>query len=49
MSTPMFDIPEHCEMPVNAQGQGPEDEDKAVAYACWCGNDNCEVYPRREP
>lgn len=48
MSSPMFDVPKHCAMPVNARGEGPVEDSEAAAYACWCGDDNCTVYPRRE-
>lgn len=38
MSSPMFDIPEHFLIPVNADGNGPEtDISKISAWLCWCG------------
>lgn len=36
MSSPMYDLPEHFPMPINANGQGPEtDESKVVRTICW--------------
>lgn len=33
----MFDLPKHYPMPVNSEGEGPEDPDKAVRTICgWC-------------
>lgn len=46
MSTPMFDMPEHCEMPINADGVGPADPEETVSIVCWCGEDGCEEYKR---
>lgn len=38
MSSPMFDLPDHLPMDINANGQGPADPDEAVATVCWtCG------------
>lgn len=44
MTSPMFELPDHLPMPVNVNGQGPADEDEAVATVCWCGNEKCEEY-----
>lgn len=44
MSTPMWDIPEHCSMPVNEQGQGPVNPEEAVGVVCWCGAEGCTAY-----
>jgi hypothetical protein len=42
MSSPMFDIPVHLAMPVNAKGQGPETDPALVAkVVCWCGDRWC--------
>lgn len=30
-------LPVHMPIPCNEKGQGPQDEGKAVSYACWCG------------
>lgn len=30
-------LPVHLPMPVNAKGQGPERESRAVGMRCWCG------------
>lgn len=36
MSTPMYDLPRHFPMPINAAGQGPEmDESRVVRTICW--------------
>jgi hypothetical protein len=45
------DLDGHLEMPLNAQGRGPEmDPAKAVRIICWCwrGKD-CTVIPPRLP
>ncbi len=43
MSTPMFEVPEHLPMPVNANGQGPVEEAEAESWTCWCGNPACPL------
>ncbi len=50
MSTPMFDIPTHLKMGVNAQGQGPvmEDEPDFDHYECWCGDGTCDLYMEKD-
>lgn len=36
MSTPMYDLPRHFPMPINADGKGPEmDEALVVQTICW--------------
>lgn len=30
-------LPVHLPMGVTESGQGPEDDDKAHHYVCWCG------------
>jgi hypothetical protein len=36
VSTPIYDVPEHFPMPINAAGQGPEmDESLVVRTICW--------------
>ena len=37
MCSPMFELPKHCLMPVNADGDGPCEEGEAVKIICWCG------------
>lgn len=46
MSTPMFDLPEHFPMPVNADGAGPVDEwgEEYDHTECWCGDTTCEKW-----
>lgn len=37
MSTPMFDVPEHFPIEVDANGQGPVAHDEeAYGLQCWC-------------
>lgn len=45
------DLDGHCEMPINAQGDGPEmDDEKVVVIMCWCWRqERCEVIPPRWP
>lgn len=38
----MFDLPEHCPIEVDANGDGPADGDAVDHTACWCGQD---TYP----
>lgn len=35
MSSPMFDLPDHQPMGINADGLGPADPDEEVAVVCW--------------
>jgi hypothetical protein len=46
-----MDLDGHCEMPLNADGQGPEtDESKVVRIVCWCWRGRrCPMYPERTP
>lgn len=49
MSTPMYDLPEHCPVLVNERGEGPADEVDAVAEVCWCEQGrHCPVIPFRQ-
>lgn len=46
MSSPMYEMPEHLDMPINADGGGPETNPELVArVVCWeCGTDwPCEA------
>lgn len=47
MASPMFELPEHLDIPVNVEGHGPAPEYEAVWWVCWCGDDACEVFPAR--
>ena len=42
MSSPTFDLPEHCPIEVDANGNGPADGIDVDHTACWCGQD---AYP----
>ena len=44
MSSPTFDLPEHCPIEVDANGDGPAAGDAVDHTACWCGQD---AYPCR--
>lgn len=45
----MHEIPQHCPMPLNAAGEGPElDPDLVVDTICWCGEDAWPC-PRETP
>lgn len=46
MSTPMYDLPEHVAIGVNAEGLGPvmEDDPEFDHYTCWCGDEECARY-----
>lgn len=46
MSTPMFDLPNHFPMGVNAKGEGPvmKDEPEYDHEECWCGDSTCTRY-----
>ena len=48
MSTPMWDMPEHLEVPVNADGQGPVSDAEADHYVCFCGTPGCTKYKEEE-
>lgn len=42
MSSPMWDLPDHFMIPVNADGDGPVDEADADHWACWgCDGVDC--------
>jgi hypothetical protein len=44
-------MPRHLPMGFNAEGQGPEDDDKAAFWGCWCMQDNCrwnEAFRRQQ-
>lgn len=49
MSSPMYDMPEHLIMGVNAKGCGPVDydEDDFDHYECWCGDRTCKKYEEK--
>jgi hypothetical protein len=50
MSTPMFELPDHFPIPVNADGDGPALDGEAVLTVCWCGNPNCmKFYGKGQP
>lgn len=52
MSAPMYDIPDHLWMGVNAEGQGPVDSaEEAADWVCWCGISGCTkpLGPRPTP
>ena len=44
MSTPMFDMPEHFPMPINAEGNGPAEAYEAIGTVCWCGVNGCTKF-----
>lgn len=44
MSTPMYDLPEHIQFPLNADGQGPADGDDFDHWGCWCSDPGCRVF-----
>lgn len=44
MSSPMYEIPEHFPMPLNADGQGPAEPAETVRVVCWCGDEACERF-----
>lgn len=44
MTSPMFDLPEHFPMPVNADGDGPAEKDEFDHLECWCGDSSCQLY-----
>ena len=46
MSTPMFELPQHHPIEVDAYGNGPADPKDTVRVTCWCGDDECEEYLR---
>lgn len=49
MSTPMYDLPDHFRMGVNADGQGPvmENDPDFDHHICWCGESTCELYKEK--
>jgi len=44
MSTPMWDLPEHCPMPVLADGRGPAPDNLAHHVVCWCASPSCDLW-----
>lgn len=44
MSTPMFDLPEHFPIDVDATGNGPAFGDNIADTVCWCGELSCEKW-----
>jgi hypothetical protein len=44
MSTPMWDLPEHLEIAVDRNGDGPAEGDDIVGTMCWCGIEGCTRY-----
>lgn len=50
MSTPMYDIPEHCWIGVDGNGDGPVDlYEQAHRWICWCGILDCELPETARP
>lgn len=46
MSSPMWDIPDHMLIDVNADGDGPAGPDETVGLTCWCvDGPYCRVCP----
>lgn len=41
MSTPMWDMPDHFPMPVNADGDGPCSIEELDRVICWCPDPDC--------
>lgn len=37
MSSPMYDLPEHFPIPIDANGDGPADSRDTVGLGCSCG------------
>jgi hypothetical protein len=46
MSSPMYEIPVHFPIGVDADGRGPVDETEPTydRTMCWCGDDDCELW-----
>lgn len=45
MTNPMYDLPEHFPMPVNAEGNGPVTDAADIAmFVCWCSDSLCERF-----
>ncbi|WP_165606383.1 hypothetical protein [Mycobacteroides chelonae] len=44
MCSPMFDLPEHFPIEVDAQGRGPATGDDIDHIECWCGTKDCDKY-----
>lgn len=40
---------EHVLIPIDAQGNGPCDEDDACVYVCWCGEPGCTKWTDANP
>lgn len=40
----MFDLPEHCPIDVDENGNGPATGVDIVATVCWCGTPLCMEY-----
>lgn len=48
MCSPMFELPEHLLIPVDADGNGPAEPENTAREACWCGDNTCPG-PTRPP
>lgn len=47
MSGPMWDLPDHFQMGMDADGHGPVDDVDADHFVCWCADaDACTTLPR---
>lgn len=45
MSSPMYELPKHLPMSLNANNQGPASLEDTVAWECWCPDGpRCEVF-----
>lgn len=49
MSTPMYDIPEHCWISLTEQGNGPAYDEEFDHWGCWCGDTACTLSPGDMP
>jgi hypothetical protein len=49
MSSPMYDLPEHCPIPITKDGEGPAMGDDAVMSVCWCGQHDCMKFYGTDP
>lgn len=46
MSSPMWEIPDHVPIGIDALGRGPVDETdpRYERTVCWCGDEGCQLY-----
>ncbi len=46
MSTPMYDLPTHFPVDVDANGSGPvaQDDPRFDHTECWCADPDCELW-----